>query len=331
MSTFRNLTAAALTAASLGMMPITGSAATLTGFSDFYVFGDSYSDPGNLFATFISPFVPAPPPGFDRNGQVSDGDTWASQLGADINSGTNFAFASARAVTTGSLNFDLGIATVPIDVSDLPQQIAAFQAQLAGGLTLGSNPLAAVFMGGNDVGDSGSAADPVARLAAAVGEVVSSVGTLLSEGIPNVVVMGAPDVGLLPGVQQGGIGAITEATLASAAYNGALQAALAAFDPAQVQFFDTAGLLQEIAGDLSGFGFNQPLAAQCLAALGVSAANCDGFLFFDDLHPTEAGHTIIAERFAEQVSIAPIPLPASSVLLLAGLGGLLMLRRRACA
>jgi phospholipase/lecithinase/hemolysin len=52
-------------------------------------------------------------------------------------------------------------------------------------------------------------------------------------------------------------------------------------------------------------------------------ANPNGFLFWDDLHPTAQGHQFLADAVIEAV-----PEPATGLLLVAGLFGLGALRRR---
>ena len=97
------------------------SADTAGPFDQFFVFGDSLSDSGNLAA--VAPeFVPFPP---YPDGQFTNGDTWATQLGLapSVLGGTNFAFGGARAVENGDsipdLNTQLGMFDAVVsDVAD---------------------------------------------------------------------------------------------------------------------------------------------------------------------------------------------------------------------
>ena len=59
--------------------------------------------------------------------------------------------------------------------------------------------------------------------------------------------------------------------------------------------------------------------------LGTPAAlpGCQGFLFFDGVHPTTAGHALLAGAFA-----AAVPAPAALALVLSGLVALALARRR---
>jgi phospholipase/lecithinase/hemolysin len=68
-------------------MPVAASAGSvLPGISDLLWFGDSLSDPGNAFAASGGT---TPDPTFYPDGQYTNGDTWAVQLGADLASGAN--------------------------------------------------------------------------------------------------------------------------------------------------------------------------------------------------------------------------------------------------
>jgi phospholipase/lecithinase/hemolysin len=326
--------------AALALAPLPAAATTLPSFSDLLIFGDSLSDPGNAFnLVFGAPVSPAQ--GIFDNGQITDGDAWATQLGADFASGTNFAYAAARTQTAGTLDLEFpGGVTVPYDADDLPEQIAAFvAAKTTGALTLGANPLAAVFIGGNDFRDAFAEPDPAAAVQAAIptviGDIIAAVGTLQAQGIGQIVVMGLPDLGRIPETLDSGIDASRAATGASVAFNAALRTALATPIPgvlpdvSGLSYFDTFGLFAEVLATPQAFGFDPALlGTPCLdALLAMAVSDCTGYLFYDSIHPTEAAHALIAARFAEQV--APIPLPAGVILMLSGLGALGAMRYRA--
>lgn len=304
-------------------------AADLDPFSDFFVFGDSLSDPGNIVNELLGAPV-SPIPGLYDNAQFTDGDAWATQLGADFASGTNFAFGAARAAPTGPFNIDLPLGGgVLFDVPDLPDQIAAFGAALAGGiLTPGPNPLAAIAIGGNDIRNAFTAADPAAELATAVSSILGGVGSLISQGISRVAVLGVPNIGLLPETLALGPIATDLATATTVAFNDALRTGLAGFGNPNITYFDTFALFEEVAANPAAFGFANTTDSCVTALLIGSVSECSSFLFYDSIHPTEAVHTILAERFAQSVQPARVPLPASGLLLLVALGTV-ALRRKA--
>jgi lysophospholipase L1-like esterase len=84
---------------------------------------------------------------------------------------------------------------------------------------------------------------------------------------------------------------------------------------------------------LSFFGPDFDTLNACLTVAETRPlTSCEGFLFWDDIHPTAQGHQLIAmatrDTLAETYGLQPVPLPASALLLLGALGGLAVLRRR---
>lgn len=294
------------------------SAGSFGPFDEIFVFGDSLSDGGNL--EVIAPeFVPNPP---YPDGQFTNGDTWTTQLGLtpSLLGGTNFAFGGARTVDN-----------TPVDaIPDLLAQITAFTSNFG---TLSANPLGVIWIGGNDFLDVPT--DPLpteAQFAEFVGGVAGTINTgvqqLVAAGVSDVVVFGQPSFGSLPQFAGDPFGAEV-ANTASVLLNGAIEATAAglnaALPEADVSFFDLDAVLQTVLADLPA----ETQQLQCLEALGVDGclANPDNFLFFDDIHPVEGVHTILADAFADQV-LQAVPLPAGSALLLTGLGGFGVWARR---
>ncbi len=313
--------ATATLAIGLSTAPVTAS--PLDRFSDIYVFGDSLSDPGNLFEAIYgvpgSPLFPVYPAG-----QFTDGDTWASQIGADLASGRNFAHGAARAAETGDISFD-EFPTQPVfNVPDFADQIALFRDS---GPTLGHNPLAAVWFGGNDLLGLDGSTTIEAVFAAAFNAIGTGLLALANEGFTNFAVFGLPDLGQIPRVQSAGSDAMTSATLASIGFNANLQILLSNLPlAAEVTYVDTFDVFNDILGDPGAFGFTDT-ENPCLGALLIGAvADCTTFVFYDDLHPTAATHALIADRFTSALS--PIPLPAGFVFMLSVAGVLGLLRRR---
>lgn len=301
---FRRLILAGVTAA----LPVFASAAPIGNFTDLVVFGDSLSDPGNIFA-LSGGFVPDPL--VYPNGQFTNGDTWATKLGADAASGTNFAFGGATASTNGDAS------------PDFAAQRALFAAASP---SLGARPLAAVWFGGNDLRGAFGAADPSAVIGQAVFDLVVGVNTLLASGLSDILVFGLPNLGRIPEVTANGAGAIAAATGATLAFNGAVQAALAApIASGNVRYFDTFALFESIVGNASAFGFTNSTDACLLTLANPLACTADaGFLFHDTIHPTDRAHAILAKAVRASV----VPLPAGGILLITALGGLAALRRR---
>lgn len=299
-----------LALATLGFLAaaLPGGASGIGPFSDLLVFGDSYSDPGN--AAFLTGGL-IPNPLYYPNGQFTNGDVWATQVGADFSSGTNFAVGGAKAVTD-------------MDASpDLFAQISAFQ---SAPLSLGSTPLATIFIGGNDLRQATTPAEAATIALNAVSAIGTGINTLIGAGIREFAVFGLPDLGRLPEV----VGTVfsSAATLATIEYNATLRTMLAGVpDTATVRYVDTFGVFETIFADPTAFGISNTTDGCLLVELDGTACRGDlGYFFQDELHATEPVHTALAEAFVN--TVAPIPLPAAGVLLLAGLGGLALVGRR---
>lgn len=302
---FRSIILAGMTA----VFPAIAGAGPIGAFSDLVVFGDSLSDPGNILAVTGGT---TPDPALYPNGQFTNGDTWATKLGAGIASGTNFAFGGAKASTD----------------ADPSPDFAAQRALFAlANPVLGARPLTAVWFGGNDLRGALFAADPVAVIGQAITDIVTGVNALVGAGLDDILVFGLPNLGRIPEVTKLGAAVAAAATQATLDFNAGLQGALAAFVPAgNVRFFDTFNLFESIAKNPGVFGFTNSTDA-CLVKNAADPTPCLGnstFVFHDEIHPTDLGHAILANA----VLSAVVPLPAGGLLLITGLGGLAFLRRR---
>ncbi|MBF9036290.1 hypothetical protein HKCCE2091_18760 [Rhodobacterales bacterium HKCCE2091] len=233
--------------------------------------------------------------------QLTNGDVWAAQLGLDAASGRNFAVAGARAIPN------------PV-TSDFDEQRAAFATATP---TLSPYTTAVVWFGGNDLLNL---SDP-AEIQLALSEIASGVGELAAGfGITRFVLPGLPDLGLVPA----SAGIEAQASAASQAFNGGLQQVVAMLraQGLSVAYADIASAYSDALADDAAFPFD---SGTCLSG----AISCDGYLFWDAVHPTEAAHARIAAVIAAEISA--IPLPAGGWLLAAGLGLLAARRRRPVA
>lgn len=261
-------------------------------WSDLIVFGDSLSDAGNFGAGYVA----------------TNGTTWAGQLGAlpAAAGGTNFAFLGATAVSNG-------------DSPDFTEQRALFAGS---GLTLGANPLVVAWFGGNDLLNAVDAS----AIGNAVTQIAVGVTSLATDfGLTRFVLPGLPDLGLIPRNVGDPIASAT-ATFAANAFNAALLGFVGTANTAglDVTYLDTNAIFGEILADPVSFGFTD-VTGSCLGG----TVDCDGFVFWDDIHPTAATHAILAERLVLAATPSAVPLPATGLLLLGAFAGLGLLRRRA--
>lgn len=277
-------------------------------FSSLIVYGDSLSDNGNLFAATGMP----PAPYFQ--GRVSNGPVAVERLAAILGAPLlDFAWSGS---TTGIGNsVDGGTATNRVT---LPGVRTTFDAT-KGSLGALADSFVVVWAGPNDfLSPSSLDPSPLDIANRAVANILSIVNELQGLGARAILVPGMPDLGLTPFYQRQGGAVAGGATFITDYFNGNLRAGL----PAGIIYFDTAGLLRSVVADPAAFGFAN-VTDQCFSGMSV-CADPDSYLFWDDFHPTAAGHAILGEQFA-----ATIPEPSTVTLMFAGCAALLIVRRRA--
>ncbi len=304
------------------------SADTLGPYTDLLVFGDSLSDPGNVFELTGGAY---PDETYYANRQFTDGDTWATQLGADLASGTNFAYGSATAITNGDI---------------FPDFEAQRTEYFGAGVTLGDNPLTTVWFGGNDLRalltPEGAGLDPVELIGGVITEIVTGIGVLPSTGLDDFLVFGLPDLGKIPSV----VGTALEANVSALTTNfnmalaGALDFYYGETSPINVSFFNSQEFFLGILENADSFGITNQTDACYVADNPLTDADefffcgddAASYAFFDGLHPTETGHTALAGAVRDLVT--PVPLPGGLSLALGGLvllGGVARRRKVATA
>lgn len=287
-------------------------------YSEIYIFGDSLSDPGNVFVVTgeqsVRPFnadnIPDAP--YARGGHhFSNGKTWVEQLSADLklkggtgpalrtSAFTNYAFGAARARMTG--------------VMDLSSQVGLFLSTTQG--TIPADALYSVFVGGNDVRDATATffdvffttGDPVAAQLAAeavVGEAVQSIADnivlLSSLGATHYLVPNVPDIGVTPAIQSLGPQAVAVAAGLSAGFNAALETTLINLENGlgvQITRLNVFKLINDAVAD-PDIADLVNVTEPCITPLVRKGAFCnkpDDYLFWDGIHPTRAGHDYLAE------------------------------------
>jgi outer membrane lipase/esterase len=299
-----------MTSASAGAMPI-------------IFFGDSLSDTGNV--SILSGGA-VPSPAFYFEGRYSNGPILLDQLGAALGSavdpsldgGGNFAFAGAR------------VAISPFVPSLRVQANTFLDATAATGADPGS--LYFVYGGANDIPDAIGSADPIAAVTSAAQQLAGIVQDLADAGAVDIVVPTLINVGHAPQARQAGDTAVALAGQLSTAFNQTLTQELAGLNASsEVNLIrpDFFALLESITASPSSFGLTNVTDA-CLSATPFSVTACadpDQYLFWDQQHPTTAGHALFANLALDAITAAldpvtvPEPWPAALMapLLLAGL------------
>ncbi len=287
--------------------------ASLAAYSGYYVFGDSLSDSGNVFA-LTGGAIPPPP---YYQGHFSNGPTYAENLAARLGfdatpsllGGNDFAFGGATAGGTGT------------PIPSLGDQVSSFRAR-AGSADGGA--LYVLWAGGNDLRD-----DPGATgIDSALTGVASAVQELYQEGARNFLVMSLPDLGLIPEVRAAGPAAMAAVSFGASIFNtnlgGLLDTLRGSLGGSDIRSLDTFSLIGGIVADPAASGFANATDV-CFDGAFV-CADPDSFLFWDDIHPTAAGHRLIADA---AYGVLAVPEAGTWALMLAGIGLIAARVRRA--
>lgn len=296
-----------------------------TPFTNLFVLGDSLSDSGNTFValggqTSQPPFDPIPSLPY-ASGRFSNGPVWAEDLAGMLGlsaapsllGGSDYAFGGAR---TGPA------ASIPPSLLDQSQMLLAAR---PGGLP--HDALYVVWGGSNDVRDAATSANPLAALQTSVANVGGIVQDLIGAGAGTILVPNVPDLGLTPVARGAGAGAAAGATLLSATFDALLNRTLdgirALHPDTRLLGLDVFGLLDRVASAPGAYGLTD-VTNPCLrfGQADPNRAVCSDpnrHLFWDGIHPTAAGHEILA-------SVARRTVPEPGTLLLTALGLVLLWR-----
>jgi phospholipase/lecithinase/hemolysin len=284
-------------------------------FSGIVVFGTSLSDPGNAFALIgdagtppdfnLNPFLIPSAPYAKGGHHFSNGATWIEQFARSVGlsasvrpalvdpHATNYAVGGARAYNDG-VNFNL------------TRQVDTF---LAGNVA-SVQDLYVIEMGSNDIRDSfsvyaaGGNGGPI--LTQALGSIAANIQRLYVAGAREFLVWVPPNVALTPALRslppaaQGLASQLTQIFDSNLA--GVLAQLSANLPGISLARLDAYQLLNAIVADPAAFNLRNVTMA-CVTP-NVAPFTChpaDEFLFWDGIHPTKAGHAILADEAAKAV------------------------------
>ncbi len=282
------------------------------------------------------------------DGRYSNGPTAVEQLWQIYNpgntsfkpslaGGTNYAIGGA---TTGTANYNSVNPSVPDALKPTYNNLGAAW-QLGQLPSPGSfNPATSLFvvwLFPNDVfaAPAGLSAGTVPGspggsnlVSNGIANILTIVGTLAALGAQHILVPNMPDLGSTPAFAGGPLA--SELSGLTALFNVNLAAQLTALDAllptADIIQFDTAAAFAELIANPAAFGLEN-VTGQCVQNLSLFGGACDPvdnrWLFWDSVHPTAYGHSLIAERF-----YAAVPEPGSLALLMLGLLSVAAVHRR---
>lgn len=330
-STFRNLIAV-LVLATLGLTTQSLIAQqSPPAFSQIIVFGDSLSDTGNIYhrVNDTSGGQIAYPSGSSNysNGRFTNStDTdppahnyvgvWHEQLAQSflhvppatknsLDGGLNYAFGGAT-LENGTQTANIEGSPITITIDNIGKQIDDF----LGSRTVDPNALYVVWGGGNDLRNDNSATN----VSATASRASVDISRLINAGARYVLVPNVPPLGTIPRYADNP-STIQAMDVAALSYRDQLNATLDSLISSYAAQNITVTIYRpdiwrstlQIYTDPTSLGFiNVSSSVQ-----GRSQFNPDQFVYWDDVHPTTAGHYQIA-RTAYAAITGPTPVPAKA-------------------
>ena len=271
--------------------------------TDLYVFGDSLSDTGNLFA-LTGGLAPPSPDYF--NGRFSDGPVWVETLAPLLGLAVDFGVGGNNWAVGGAFTDTRNANAVllpSLDGTGILGQVASFEA--AGG-RIGRRDLVVIWGGANNY-----IFDPAARPRRVVADLVEAVEILTDLGARRFLLPNLPDLGRTP------LGTLASTPEEAAflteqvrRHNRALARAAARLrgdEDLAVQVLDVAQSFETLLD--AGTVFTNTVAPclvqeppnppvptdACLQLdLSVDAGANGGALFWDLIHPSSKAHALLA-------------------------------------
>ena len=242
-------------------------------FDHIVVFGDSLSDTGNA-------------------GRFSNGPVWVEQLAVRLE-------VALRPTQAGGLNFAVGGAR--LDPLSGPHSLRA-QADLFLRMRQPSGrTLHIVYGGGNDLLSAVGHLKAPRMVETAVASLRSIVADLVGHGASDLLVPNLPDVGMTPKIRARGSTAVAHAGWLTQQFNGAADRALSelagSFGTVRLYRLDVRAMAARARTNPAAFGFVD-IMNPCSRLPG-----CEGYLFWDGVHPTTQAHGRLADAALEAMSL----------------------------
>ncbi|HTP48847.1 MAG TPA: autotransporter domain-containing protein [Casimicrobiaceae bacterium] len=285
----------AISAVALSVLAVHGTAAAQ--FNSFYFLGDSLTDAGTYGARFT----------------VNPGLVWAQDLGAKNgvavtpwNQGGIDAAQGGQNVATPS----------PLTPPGAPQRPLSVQIDqlLQATPKLDPKTLYTVWIGANDilVNVAAAAAGQLtpaqvqANIATAAGQTLQQIARLRDAGARTIMVFNLPDIGKTP---FGLANPTAPFSALSTLFNSTLQAGLGSLN-VNIIPMNVFGLFNEAIANPAAFGFTNVTSVACTVASALACTPAtlvapdaaQTYLFATDVHPTPAGHQLIADMASAEIA-----------------------------
>ncbi len=233
--------------------------------------------------------------------------------------------AAAKPSGLGGTDYAIGGATSGSGALNLGGELAAYGATNPVGdpnglymIWIGSNDLRAILSSGVNATTAETEAQSV------VMNIDDAIAALKATGAKNFMVLTVPDLGKTPAAIATGPAGVAAASALSAFFDESLVASLPLVDAGlNLNVLDTYSLIDGITAHPAAYGFSD-VTDQCLTgavnyAGGTACANPNQYLFWDAIHPTAAGHQLVADA-----ALSLVPEPGALTMMLGGFGVLAM-------
>ncbi|MGQ3888140.1 GDSL family lysophospholipase PlaA [Legionella sp. CNM-1927-20] len=274
-----------------------------SGLNNVVVFGDSLSDNGNLYE-YMRHRIPQSPPYY--KGRFTNGPVWIEQL-------TNSYFPNQ--VNLHLLDYAFGGAAISDNAADddilftLNREINTYL--LSHNNKASGQSLFVIWIGGNNylaLPENEEEANTIV-----VNGITSGVEQLVKAGAQHILLLNLPDLGKGPAARQ--LKAEEKLTRLSNHHNELLGASLrelkVKYPTVQFLYFDTDRMVNKLLESPEEYGFTNTVdtcydvlidevsknSTLLMAAKSATVdETCEGYLFFDPVHPTALAHRLIADE-----------------------------------
>ncbi len=293
-------------------------------YDNLFIFGDSLSDVGNAPNT----------QDLNLNGRWSNGYVWCEYLAQKLNvntAGASKNYSDGDKFANGNINFAYGGGmtswgtTSIAGILSVDEQIYGEKGPLGNvkdatlgfdryETNFGKDDLVAVWAGANNLFFAGTILikeDYVGTAKKAANDMLSNLSHLIDKGAENILILNLPDIGLTPCYKDSETDR-ANASLFSETFNDTLAKGLKILmlANADIDFIciDMYSMFNEILAEPAAYGFD--FTTTCL----LDAYNNENlpseyeaaqYLFYDDVHPTTAGHKMLADLIYAQIIPEP--------------------------
>lgn len=302
----------------LGLLLSLISVSSYAQFSQVISIGDSLSDVGNTQDVSFGT-TPASP---NFMGRFSNGQVWNELLAIELglspptssrDGGTNYAYGGA--LTSQDVNITI-LFFFTITLPSATSQTFDFLGDVSN--VADQDALYTLSIGGNDILEAGEALSvnaSNAEIEAAKQEMRNIAGSvqvavqqllnsLSTPGAARIVMLNVPNVGITPRATADGKEFIFQQL--SEAYNEGLSNVVASLNDNRILLVDFFAITNDAVANPASYGFTNVTDRCWSESAGTVCSNADEYLFWDDIHPTTMGHTLLMLSVYDQL-FAPEP------------------------